>query len=171
MNKLPSLPLEILGQVPPKSMNEEQNRLLQPKVCKPANAQNNCMPVSGEMYAFKPIKIVGDISWAKRNTTGQQYAWTPVKKYSGTSANESNNDITSLNEDHSEESKSKQKEMVDSKHQAQPEVQNTTKELPESKNVLDDPLFLEFESKFTLNRPKPASDKRLAVRSDVVNKT
>ena len=127
---------------------------------------------------FKPMKIIGRIDLSSHLRSNSAYAWThivkeanpdPCKANSSTKEAESTptreSRMVSVNEEHStEEDKENKDIMAESDSQKESE-----KDSDDMKN-LNEQSWL-WNTKGSRLKPKAIHDKKLAVRSDVVNKT
>ena len=169
MNILPKLTNEILGKERSEIDKIEVNRTLQPMICKPKHFRPALDSRQKDRCAFKPLKIVGDNPWIPKAKTSGDYAWTPVHKFVSSSTIVSSNDDASCEVAASDAQLPQNADnMIET-----PKSEPTSAPIEEAKGdlVLNDDLLLNFEADIALKRPKPVSDKKLAVRSDVVNKT
>lgn len=133
------------------------------------SAQSSGLEVN---HAFTPLNIVGNINWMHNLASSKDYAWTPIHKLSSTSTDQSLSE-ENLNESELLDEFVKKPSGVVAPYEC---AIGHNIGLEESK-VIGKPelqsfdLMKEFENQFPFNKPKSVADSKLAVRSDVVNKT
>lgn len=176
MSTLPSLNTALFGlqsfkQTEPNCINKQEQECEKGMPTQPT--LDNDKKETSEVDIFTPMRVIGRMDLRTHALSKPGYAWTIYKKTSDSTIGNSDNDEPKVSESVGEK--------VDSKQHADAQSMDDFSDKPESKsdmhNTTED-LIEEFQNKPWMQdpksnkcRPKAIPDKKLAVRSDVVNKT
>lgn len=178
MNTLPSLSQALSGHTSfEQSQNNRQNmcfqKIEQPVQATHAQGENSVKKPKVDM--FTPIKIIGKLNLKSHLSSKPGYAWSIVKKNSTSTDNHSLNEEKPQAENKEEELKGSVQGEDKTTSDGKDKADNSVLVLPESSSQ---DLIDEFQNKPWMqdpkshkNKQKAVPDKKLAVRSDVVNKT